>query len=151
MPELSLLEVAVSRLAVARNRQQEEVQGLVKEVRDARAEVVEANLRLQQASAKLRQVARRSDDETAPQLLVFANAHLRMTGAFAGGIRRASTVDRLLENAEVERRERREELEREVVRQEQEDRRRQRSKANLTLPDPEDAFDEIYGGIVDAE
>jgi chromosome segregation ATPase len=149
--EPTSLQVALSLLSAARGRQQEELEELTREVKEARGAVEEANQRLNRVATKLRQATRRGEsDDTTAQLMVFANAHIRLTGSLASGLRRASVVDRLLNNAETERRERQEAAEREAERQEREE-RRQQAKPQLSLPEPEDAFDELYGEIVDAD
>jgi hypothetical protein len=125
----------------SRRQRQRTLNAHIQAVKDARNEV-EATLRgLQEAAARLRQVVRRNPDESSAQLMVFANGHLRLTGAFSSGIKRTATMDRLVDAAEADRQEA------ERVEVERQERRRERAQV-LSLPEPEDAFEELYGDVL---
>jgi len=116
-------------------------------VREARDEVETSLRKLQEVSARLRQFVRRApSDEGSSQITAFANAHLRLTAALGSGIRRTASMDRLIDAAEAER----QEAQRQVA-QREERRERAQAERRLQLPEPEDAFEELYGEMIDAD
>lgn len=146
-PETTVIDLLQRRRENAQQSQQQKIEGLTQAVKEARGEVETSLRKLQDASTLLRAQIRRNPDETTAQFMVFANAHLRLTGALSSGLRRASNMDRMLDNVRREQ----DEIQRiDAERQERQQRREREKVTNLPLPEPEDAFDEIYGEIVDA-
>ena len=137
----------------ARRRRTAEMDAVVAEIRQLRKDADDLVLSLVTKSEQLRKLARTNPDEGASHYLVFANAHLRVAGALGQGFRRTASMDRVLATAEEERQQAQQrEAEREAHRQADE-RARQNSRElerHLTIPQ-EDAFDELYGDILEGD
>jgi len=132
-----------------RQQREKEDAAAIERVRDARQTIESALLGLQRTASELRDRARRNPDEVSANHLIYANAHLRLTGALANGIRRTASMERVLNSAEAKREDAR--------RREEEDRLRRELRAHerhinsLTLPTSDvDDFDEVYGDLTDA-
>lgn len=123
---------------------------MVERVKKAREEVEAAVAKLQQASSDLRNFARRNPEESATSYLVFANAHLRVTGAFTSGLRRTASIDRVLNRAQAAEQAQRRRAEDEQRRLEA--RNHEREVRRLTLPTTDhDALAEVYGEMLNAD
>jgi hypothetical protein len=146
MPEIHPTQI--DPLEALRKRAEEansrEVEALIGRIKEARQEVETALMRLTHLSDELRSRARRSP-ENSSGLVVFANAHVRFAGAATQGMKRTASMDRMLERAKAEKEEtqRREAQERAWA----ESRRVQKQVDRLVLP-TDDAFDELYGEVV---
>lgn len=136
-------------LEVLRRRAEEanehEVELLVGQIRQAREEVSASLAKLAHLADEMRSHARRSPGEGASSLVTFATAHARFAGAARQGMTRTATMDRILEKAKAEKveAERREIQERKWA----DARRAQKQVERLVLP-TDDAFDELYGEVV---
>ena len=138
---------AVQRQDQDRRRQHEKtIQGLVERIHTARESIESDVAHLQQACLELRTLVRRNYDEASSSYLVFANAHLRLSGALLQGVRRTASMDRMLNKAQQEREEA-QALEAEHQAR-QELRAHARHVESLQLPS-EDAFAEVYGELTD--
>lgn len=117
---------------------------MIGQIKEARKDVESALTKLTYLSDEMRSRARRSP-ETSSSLVVFANAHLRFASAATQGMRRTSSMDRVLDRAKAEKEEnqRREAQERQWA----ESRRAQKQVERMILP-TDDAFDELYGEVV---
>ena len=117
--------------------------GLLKE---ARQEAEDSLTKLARLAEELKTLARRSLGEEAGKLTLYANAHLRFSGAATQGLKRAASMDWMLERAKTEREDakRREESERQRDAERLKAREMRQSIERMILP-PSDAFDELYG------
>lgn len=132
-----------------RQQREKEDEAAIERVREARATIETALMGLQRAASELRDRARRNPDETSANHLVYANAHLRLTGALANGIRRTSSMERVLNSAEAKREDARRRDEEDRLRREL--RAHERRVNDLTLPASDvDDFDEVFGDLIDA-
>lgn len=139
----SQLEILHQRAAEANER---EVEALIGRIKEARQEVETSLTKLVALSEEMRARARRTPAEGSSSLVVFANAHLRFAGAARQGVTRTASMDRVLERAKSEK----EELQRREAyeRQRAEARKAQKQVERLVLP-TDDAFEELYGEVVD--
>ena len=136
------------RAAETQRQQEQQLDALVVQIKEARGEMETVVTRLAQLTDQLRQHVRRNPTDSTSRYLVFATAHQRFAGALGAGLRRTASMDRLLDRAKEEQREARErEAERE---RRQETRDHQRLVDRLTLPTDDD-FWEVYGDVVDGE
>lgn len=147
--EIELLLTQRRREGEVRQRREQEDAAAIERVREARQTIETALMGLQRAATELRDRARRNPDEVSANHLIYASAHLRLTGALSNGIRRTAAMERVLNSAEARREDAR--------RREEEDRLRRELRANerrinnLTLPVSDvDDFDEVYGDLIDA-
>jgi len=158
MPQLtpeqeSLLQEEVQRIEAERlraaevARQQERgVGNLIAQIQGVRKDVEASVTRLQDLCQQLRvEVRQLSGDDGAHHYLVFTNAHLRLAGALSQGLRRTSSVDRLLTAAKAEQEETQRRDDRE--RQYRESRDRERALDRLQLPQDDD-FEDLYGEVM---
>ena len=111
-------------------------------------EDIEANLdQLKDLSLALRCRCRRNlGDESMAGYLVWANAHLRVTGALSNGLRRTSSMDRVLKTSQADREENERRTQEEARRLET--REHQRVVDQLMLPTTDD-FEELFGSPVE--
>lgn len=133
----------------SRQQREKEDEAAIEWVRDARQTIETALLGLQRAASEMRDRARRSPDEVSANHLIYANAHLRLTGALTNGLRRAASMERVLNSAEAKREDARRRDEEDHLRREL--RAHERHVDQLSLPAPDvDDFDEVYGDLTDA-
>lgn len=137
----------------ARRRRTAEMDAVVAEIRQLRQTADDLALQLVTKSEHLRKLARVNPDEGASHYLVFANAHLRVAGALGQGVRRTASIDRVLATAAEEREQAQQREAENEARREARERAREQEKAlerHLTIPQ-EDAFDELYGEMLEGE
>jgi hypothetical protein len=138
--------VEIRQRAEETRRQREEVaEGLVRDIQAAREDLTSAIDRLYRLAVELRTLTRRSLDEGAQSYIMFANAHMRLAGALNQGVKRTGSTDRILKIGQTEREDAR--RREENLRQRAEVREHQKAIDKLVLTS-DDAFDEIYGEIV---
>lgn len=120
---------------------------MVAQVKKAREDIESSLNQLKELSLALRSRCRRNlGDETMAGYLVWANAHLRVTGALSNGLRRTSSMDRVLKISQADREETERRTQEEAHRLET--RNHQRVVDKLMLPSTDD-FDELYGAPVE--
>jgi len=133
----------------SRQQREEAAEDLVRRIQEAREDLNTRSTHLAALSDELRTMARRSLDEGSNGYIMFANAHLRLAGAFTQGLRRTvGSTDRVLKRSQTDKEEaaRREE----ATRQRRESRDHRKAVNKLTLP-TDDAFEELYGEFVGPE
>jgi hypothetical protein len=141
-PNINPLEALRRRSEEATER---EVEGLITRIKEAREEVNAALAKLAYLSDEMRSRARRTPGDGTSSLVTFANAHARFAGAAKQGMSRTASMDRIIEKAKAEKEEatRRDIQERKWA----EARRAQKQVDRLVLP-TDDAFDEVFGEVV---
>lgn len=138
--------VEIRQRAEETRRQREEMaEGLVRDIQAAREDLTSAIDRLYRLAVELRTLTRRSLDEGAQSYIMFANAHMRLAGALNQGVKRTGSTDRILKIGQTEREDAR--RREESLRQRAEVKEHQKAIDKLVLTS-DDAFDEIYGEIV---
>jgi flagellar biosynthesis chaperone FliJ len=140
-PEPNPLEALRQRAEEANSR---EVETLIQQIKEARRDVEASLTKLTHLAEEMRGRARRSP-ETSSSLVTFATAHLRFAGAATQGMRRTASMDKFLDRAKAEKEEtqRRETQERKWA----EAYRARKQVERLVIPTA-DAFDELYGEVV---
>jgi uncharacterized protein YgbK (DUF1537 family) len=125
---------------------EKEIEDLIQQVLTARTEVETAVLKLSTASLALRDRVRRFRTDVGTQnRLVFANAYMRLSAAFAQGVKRVSTMNRMLDRVKVEQ----EEARRHEHDEAQWKLAREAKKQATKLVEPsESAFDDVYGEVI---
>lgn len=132
-----------------RRTQEQELDGLVAQIKKVREDLEGNVTKLQELSQQLRSQCRRNlGEESTSRYLVWTNAHLRVTGALSSGLRRTASMDRVLANAkaEIEEAKRRAEDEARWL----EAREHQKTVNKMLLPTTDD-FYEVFGDLVDEE
>jgi vacuolar-type H+-ATPase subunit I/STV1 len=141
-------ELVRQRAAEVRRQQRQTTEEAVQEIQELRKEIETLAARLQERAHAFRVRARRVLDEESNSHIVFANAHLRFSGAILQGLRRTTAIDRVLRVNEAEREEvRRREL-LEAQRQRVHDHGRLVDRLQLPTDDP---MAELYGEILEGE
>jgi len=129
----------------SRRQREEAAENLVRDIQAVREDLTSNIDRLYRLAIELRTLTRRSLDEGAQSYIMFANAHMRLAGALGQGVKRTGSTDRVLKIGQAEREDARRRDE--VQRQKAEDRERRKVIDKLVLTS-DDAFDEIYGDVV---
>jgi hypothetical protein len=132
----------------ARRQREEAAETLVRDIQAAREEITSNIDRLYRLAIELRTMSRRSLDEGAQSYIMFANAHMRLAGALNQGVKRTGSTDRVLKIGQAEREDARRRDE--ALRQKTEARENRKAIDKLMLTS-DDAFDEIYGDVVQPE
>lgn len=127
---------------------EQEVQAAVQEIQKAREEVEQAVQRLTAASDRLRTHVRRFRDPSSTSYTMYANSHIRLAGALNQGMKRAGSMDRMLDRAASER-----EVvaEREQQRRLEEERRASQRELEQSLLPTNDDFAEVYGDVTEEQ
>ncbi len=133
----------------AQERYLKSVEQLVGEIQQLRKQADDLALRMHTKSSALRELIRRSPDEGAASLLVFANVHVRLAGAMQQGVKRTIPMDRVVKRAEQDRDDARvreaQELKQKAAREQA---RALEQSLNVSRGD---AFNDLYGDFIDEE
>lgn len=148
MPELEASKL--EQLEDLRKRSEEanerETEALIEEVKKLRQESETTLAKLAAAAEALRAKSRRIQNASSSSLVIFATAHLRFAGAAIQGMKRTTSMDRMIDRAKANKEEeaRREEQERRWAEE-----RAAKKKIQEMVAPSDDAFDELYGEVVD--
>jgi len=126
---------------------EKEIEDLVEAIASAKVAVDTAVQKMLLASITLRDKVRRTRSDTGSyNRLIYANAHMRLAGAFTQGLKRIGPMERVLDRVKAEQ----EEVRLQGI---LDDKRAQehakRRKAQYSAS--EDAFDELYRDVVQEE
>jgi neutral trehalase len=115
------------------------LRAVILELQEKRETLDKASIDLQRACQQLKDMARQTKDDGAAKYLMVANAHHRYAGAVQQGLKRASSIDRLLDGIQL-----------------QPEEKQQPKKGKLpekqkpyTLPGGDGSFYELYGDLLD--
>lgn len=146
MPEVQPTQV--NPLEALRKRAEEansrDVETLIEQIKEARRDVESSLAKLTHLADEMRSRARRNP-ESSSSLVVFANAHLRFAMAASQGMKRTSSMDRVIDRAKAEKEE--------IQRRDAQDRkwsasRKAQKQVERAILPTDDAFDELYGEVV---
>lgn len=149
MPKLdpeAALAAAKAQFAKSNETVEKEIDELVAQVKEARLSADESIGRLFDASNALRDKVRRTRTASTNSHLIFANAYIRLAAAFAQGLKRLVSTDRILvraksEQEEAARLENREEQARLAA-------IKAKKQTEKLMQHSDNAFDELYGEVV---
>jgi hypothetical protein len=146
MPKLDQKEILAALVKAAPPPNNEkEIDELVERVQEARKTADESISRLYEVSNELREKVRRASTAGAHSHMIFANAYIRLAAAFAQGLKRLVSTDRILVRAKSEQ----DEAAREERQEQAQNAARKAKKQTEKLVQPsESAFDELYGEVI---
>ena len=144
MPQLDPKAILAA-LTAQQPANEKDIDELVLRVQEARKSADEAISKLFEVSSELREKVRMAPTAGAHSHMIFANAYIRLAAAFAQGLKRLVSTDRLLVRAKSEQ----EEAARDEAQQKaRDDVRRAKKQADKLVQRSDSAFDELYGDVI---
>lgn len=127
---------------------EKEIDDLVEEIASAKVAVDTAVQKMLLAAITLRDKVRRTRSDTGSyNRLIYANAYMRLAGAFTQGLKRIGPMERVLARVKGEQ----EEARLQEVREEKRAQEAAKKRKAVQYSASEDAFDELYRDVVQEE